>query len=543
MTKRAHRYASVTTATRTRREGAPTTRRLAGAAVLALGLAMVGCSDDAVGTYRIAPASPHSPTTGGASPTVGAAPASECIDPSGFGGRGCFKCAPTTSDELLAACTPSLFETFENQQRIAGFDPATPKPPRGESGPALAPYDPGTTSPDPEPAPPAPACPIDTVHNPVMVLGATGFPMETVAKAMGDDATMFYLEKGSCDAVAGMVLNEPRLSGDVVYYGADGSKNRCALQESHPADLTISALFAQSCANQSGLAEPVALPSGVEELLGPVSPVMFATPATSKERAISAEAAYKIYGFGGDSGVAPWNDEQYVFRRRSSSGNQQTVALTLGIPADELRGRDSNGSSNMLKALLTTGAPQHTIGISSSEIVDTNRDVMKTLAYKHYNQPVAFYPDSDAAKLDRRNVRDGHYFMWIPLHVLVRTNGGDPAAAANATLDPDGSKKAARDAAVKRLAYVMVNRQQAPVGSVDLFGALKRNGTVPQCAMRVRRSKEGAPLESFTPPVSCDCAFEAAVPGATRPECTPCKDSSECTTTAGKATCSFGFCE
>ena len=69
----------------------------------------------------------------------------------------------------------------------------------------------------------------------------------------------------------------------------------------------------------------------------------------------------------------------------------------------------------MLKALLASDAPGRTLGISSSEIVDTNRDVMKTLAYKHYEQPVAFYPDSDAASLDRRNVRDGHYFPWMPL--------------------------------------------------------------------------------------------------------------------------------
>ena len=166
---------------------------------------------------------------------------------------------------------------------------------------------------------------------------------------------------------------------------------------------------------------------------------------------------------------------------------------------------------------------------------------MKSLAYKHYNQPVAFYPDSDPATLDRRNVRDGHYFMWMPLHVLARTSGGDPVAVHNATLDPDGSRKADRDASVKRLVFVMVNRQAAPVRSVDLFGALKRTGTVPQCAMRVSRSKEGAPLQRYTPTVSCDCAFEAALPGTTRADCTPCKDSSECS--GSKSTCSFGFCE
>jgi hypothetical protein len=211
------------------------------------------------------------------------------------------------------------------------------------------------------------------------------------------------------------------------------------------------------------------------------------------------------------------------------------------LPLDELRGRDSDGSTNMLQAILTTPMPSVTIGFSSSEIVDTNRDVMKTLAYQHYGQPVAFYPDSDPAALDRRNVRDGHYFMWMPLHALARTSAGDPVSVANPALDPTGSKKAARDAAVKRLVYVMVNREQAPLPAVDLFGALKRTGDVPQCAMHVQRAREGAELSPYTPSVACDCAFEAARPGITRPDCTPCRDSSQCS--AAKPTCSFGFCE
>ena len=522
---RSHLGARITTASRI-------------AAALALTAAAAGCSSSAEGSGYNRYYEPQNAAVG-VPPTVG--PQSNCIDPAGFGGRGCFRCTPTTSDELLAACTPSLFESFDNQQRITGFDPANPKPALVEQGPTPPPFETASSPTEPDPgAPPAPACPIDSVPNPVMVLGATGFPMETIAKSMGTQATIFYGEKSSCEGVAAMVLNQ-RMSGEVVYYDANGTRTRCALAQEHPADLTLSALFAPSCANQAGLAEPVALPPQVEDLLGPINPVMFAAPATSKERAISAEAAYKVFGFGGLSGVAPWTDEQYVFRRRAGSGNQLTVALSLGIPTGELRGRDSNGSSNMLKALLTSGAPQQTIGISSSEIVDTNRDVMKTLAYKHYKQPVAFYPDSDAATLDRRNVRDGHYFMWMPLHVMVRTSGGEPVAVPNAALDPDGRRKAARDASVKLLSFVMINRQQAPVRSVDIFGALKRSGTVPQCAMKVSRAKEGAPLVPFTPPVSCDCAFEAATPGNTRPDCSPCRDASECS--SGKPTCSFGYCE
>ncbi len=502
-------------------------------------LVATGCSSRLEGTSYGGYHGPY-PATSDPDRATPANPTTGCVDPSGFRGRGCFRCAPSNSTELLWACTASHYETFDNTLRIANFDPANPRPALVQQGATPPPFEaPTETEPDPN-APAAPACALASAPNPVMILGATGFPMETIAKAMGTQATLFYLEKSSCEGVAAMILNQ-RLSGQVLTYDANGVASRCLLSEEHPADLTLSALFAQSCANQAGLAEPVALPAQTDDLLGPINPVMFAVPATSKERAISAPAAYKIYGFGDLSGVAPWTDEQYVFRRRAGSGNQLTVALTLGLPVGELRGRDSNGSSNMLKALLASDAPDRTIGISSSEIVDTNRDVMKTLAYQHYDQPVAFYPDSDPGSLDRRNVRDGHYFPWMPLHVLVRTNGGDPVAAANAVLDPDGTRRTLRDATVKLLSFVMVNRQQAPVRSVDLFGALKRTGNVPQCAMKVTRAKEGAPLVSFTPPVSCDCAFEAATPGNTRSDCTPCRDASECT--SGKPTCSFGYCE
>lgn len=472
-----------------------------------------------------------------------------CIDPTGFGGRGCFRCTPTTNDELLNACTNATFEPFDNRARIADFDPNNPRPPLVDGGATPPPFDAGApASPsDAGPAPTAPPCDLN-LPNPVMVLGATGFPMETIAKAMASaapnaSATMFYLEKGSCVGVEGMLLNNTKLQGEVVYFDSNdnGSAKKCTLQEKHPADISLSALFAESCAGQNGLPANVQLPADVEDLLGPVNPVMFATPATSVERVISAEAAYKVYGFGFASGVTPWTDENYIFRRTASSGNQQSTARTLGLPVDALRGRDSSGSSNMKKALQASDSPNKTIGISSSEIVDVSRDVMKSLAYQHYNQHAGFYPDSDPGAFDRRNVRDGHYFMWIPLHVLVRTNAGDPVAAPNTVLDPNGSKKADRDKAVKSLAFVMVNRQEPPVKSVDLFGALKKVGNVPQCAMRVSRAKEGAVLQPFKPSARCDCAFEAASPGVTLPECKACSDSTTCP--ADRPTCSFGYCE
>src|SRR4051794_26213390 len=87
-------------------------------AVAALGLT-AGCDGWSEGTGR-APYNGYQPST----PSVGAppsTPASECIDPTGFGGKGCFRCAPTTNAELLSACTMSHFETFDNAARITGF--------------------------------------------------------------------------------------------------------------------------------------------------------------------------------------------------------------------------------------------------------------------------------------------------------------------------------------------------------------------------------------------------------------------------------------
>jgi hypothetical protein len=472
-----------------------------------------------------------------------------CIDPAGFGGRGCFRCAPTNNDELLRACTPSTFEPFDNAARITGFNPADPTPDTSDAGPA-------TPGPFPPPAAGEAGTSLgncDAVGspaflgrpNPIMVLGATGFPMDTVAKAMGSAATIFYLEKASCVGIANALQNNTKLgdpgSVDVLAYdGVSGAATKCTLTEAFSADVNLSALFAESCANTSGLGENPSLPGDVLDFLGPVNPVMLATPFTSTEKVISAEAAYKVYGFP-NSGVAPWEDENFIFRRTNTSANQQTIARTLGLPVGELRGRDSSGSSNMKNALQTSAEPNKTIGISSSEIVDVNRDVMKALAYQHFNQPVGFYPDSAPGATDRRNVRDGHYFLWIPLHVLAKTVAGDPVAATGNTSLDAITPKAERDAAVKRLVLVMTSRQEPVVKSVDYFGALKRVGNVPQCAMKVTRAKEGAPLTPLTPSAKCGCAYEAAFPGTTPAECQACADSTTCS--ASRPTCSFGFCE
>ena len=510
----------------------------------AMGAGAVGVGCSALlgfGDYAVDPALNEGGAGEGGSAEGGGGPFDDggCIDPTGFGGKGCFRCTPTSNAELLSACTKSTFETFDNLARIAGYDPTKPRPALVDAGPAYESFDAGAATPtDPDAsAPPLDPCPIaaaspPTKPNPIYVLGATGFPLDVVQRAMGTAATIFYYEKGSCDGVDALVTGNTNLpSGKkVTYYDeTTGVPKECTLQEDHPADIGTSALFAETCPGKT-------LPPDVQDLLGPVNPVGLAVPATSDERVISGEAAYRVYGVV-PSGVTPWDSEEFIFRRRPSSGNQTTMALTLGIANEAMRGRDSNGSSNMLKALQRSTSPKKTIGMSSSEIVDVNRASMKWLAYQHFGQPVGFYPDSSATTFDRRNVRDGHYFIWIPLHVFVRVAAGDIVGAPG---QPGPTRSAT---AVKTLAQVMTSRIVPPNPSVDLLSALGKLGNIPQCAMRVTRTKEGAQLTPFEPSLSCECAYEAAVPNGNPPsECVRCTTAPDCKNPQ-RPSCSFGFCE
>lgn len=462
-----------------------------------------------------------------------------CIDPAGFGGRGCYRCNPETLEQILTACTTSTFEPFDNGARIDGFDPSAPLPEYVDAGATPPPFDAGSTptpvsdAGDDSGTPPdtTPSCPTPGATA-VFISGSTGFPMNVIQQAMGSKAAIYYEETNSCKGIGGIVSTKKIVAGTKVnmFNPADGTASTCKLDADFAIDLGTTSLFAGSC---SDVISP--LPAGIIDELGPVNPVGFATPsAENQQRVISGEAAYRVYGVV-PSGVAPWDDENYIFRRTKSSGNQTAVALTLGLPVDGLRGTDSNGSSNMRKAIVASTEPEKTVGISSSDIIDISRDQLKWLAYQHYGQSVGFYPDSSPNSFDRKNVRDGHYFIWLSLHVFANSGASGLGAPAN-----DGLGRPAD--LVGEVAYVMTNRIVPPVSAVNLFTALGKLGNVPQCAMKVTRKSDGAPLTPYTPPASCGCAYEAAVPnGVPSPECKRCSDTSECG--GDRPTCSFGFCE
>jgi hypothetical protein len=195
-------------------------------------------------------------------------------------------------------------------------------------------------------------------------------------------------------------------------------------------------------------------------------------------------------------------------------------------------------------ALESTKDPDRTVGISSSEVVDTNDGGVRALAYKHFGQPVGFYPDHDLAKRDRRNVRDGHYYLWLKLRILTRTNGPFPTAYPKPPHDPDGSRQRSRDLAVNLLLDLLSN-EPPKAYAADLFAALKSVGNVPLCAMRVRRAgdEDGTPLEPSSPSRPCHCAFESAPPGTTPRGCVPCATDDDCAAVGEGKACNYYFCE
>jgi hypothetical protein len=469
----------------------------------------------------------------------GGGPDSGCLDPTGFGGKGCYRCEPQTPEQLLSACTSAAFEPFDNAARIPNFDPERPLP-------TLPLIDAG--SPDSSVASDSggpvndrslPLCTFAEGRNPVLVVGSTGYPYDVISRAMGGEATIYFREVSSCAAIDSVVSNGTKFVGAVKYFSPeDGKAKECFVpgDSAHPADLAPSALFPETCKTK--------LPNDVSDFLGPANPVVFVAPkisSTPKQSAISAEAAYRVYGFAGaQEPVEPWLDASYIFRRTASSGNQNAIAQTLGLPADRFRGTDSGGSSKMKIAIESSTNPSATIGISSSEIVDTleGRSSLRTMAYQHFGQPVAFFPDSNLTAYDKNNVRDGHYYIWISLHVYARTTQGGDIVGASQNNELPGRN----DAAVKNLVLAMTNRKEYPNPIADVFSAQKIAGLVPQCAMRVTRDKEGGPLRPFKPGLSCECAFDLANPsGAVRPECKACTDNASCS--EDRPRCSFGYCE
>jgi hypothetical protein len=356
-----------------------------------------------------------------------------------------------------------------------------------------------------------------------------------IAQALQNSTTPFvvvYKSSASCAGVSAML--DPannHMTGNATYWNPDPTISptsaqfqlTCALDPAGVnADVGFSDVFPATCQDL-----PMGLDIvGLHDFRGPNQVMNFVVPQNSSEHAISAEAAYLVYGFDAMSPfvVGPWTDPHGILQRTSTSGTQAMIAATIGLPRDRWIGVPNSGSSGLRDALLVRGmmgtmVANQSIGILASDVADPYRDRLRILAYRDLGQNCAFTPDSSESSKDKRNVRDGHYPIFGPLHMIARANAG-----------------AATNGNVQRLINVIdgVETLHDTSGTpLDIIVTYAQRGLVPQCAMHVTRNSDGGEITPATPTQSCDCYFEEGATMLSPPNgCTPCMTSSQCPSSA-----------
>jgi ABC-type phosphate transport system substrate-binding protein len=377
----------------------------------------------------------------------------------------------------------------------------------------------------------AQAADCSTLTNPVYVTGSSAVkPFLAKVAAKLNQATpaitVVYKSAGSCDGVGNMSAAATDATSKVTGTGAiifdnDGKDiaGGCDLPiAGATVDIGVSDVYASTCQ------KTVAVDVG--DFHGPNQTMTFVVHPDATIQSISAEAAYLVYGFGAASHpVAPWNDATEIFLRSAASGTQGMIGTAIKVPpAKWLPTAGSKaGSGDVRDAVYNSKAAnkeQNAIGILAADVADAARDKVKVLAYQHYDQTCGYLPDSSATKFDKLNTRDGHYYIWGPLHMYARKTGANPSSTYARTI-------------------IEVLQGKTDLDGLDLIQTEAKSGVVPDCAMMVSRDEEVGALSSYQPDKMCGCKYENEANGSTT--CTACDASSDCPSSA--PACNYGFCE
>lgn len=349
--------------------------------------------------------------------------------------------------------------------------------------------------------------------------------------------TLIYQAQSSCIGFDAIALDK-RINGEAMYMEFDPMTDQpveksCILPTDQSVDVGTCDVYAGTC-------NPMDSGKGYTDYGdGPIQSMIFAVPKASNQEVISRKAAYFVYGFGDDSGVAPWTDDQAIFSRDNKSGTKRMIAAGIDVPYAKWKGVELDSSGKMRNALISAGKAGTPAELTNSTIgiLDVINHIpaekeLRILAFQDDAQTCGFQPDDSESQLDKRNVRDGHYVLWGPLHFYVKPNNqGVP-------INPDATQ------VVNYLtgAEPLPNEVEFAIIAV---GAQAAGRLIPKCAMRVTRAAEMDLLLPFYSKNPCGCFFERmARPNqadtSPPPGCQPCSMQSECA--EGKI-CSFGYCE
>jgi ABC-type phosphate transport system substrate-binding protein len=374
---------------------------------------------------------------------------------------------------------------------------------------------------------------VDESH-PVYVTGSSALKpfLAKVAgklKALPTPITVVYQSQGSCAGVASMEAAGGTISGTTpVTWDSTGKATAtgCDLDlAGNAVDIGASDVYANTCGKT--------VFTDVKDFHGPIQIMTFSVPKDSGATAITAEAAYLVYGFGAASNVvAPWSDSTVIFQRNGGSGTQNMIATAINVPAAKWQpAANANASSDLIYAALTKaqtdGKAAAAIGILSTDYADLHRDTVKVLAYQHYDQACGYLPDSSGTSFDKVNVRDGHYMIWGPLHLYTHTAAGGQSA------NPD--------------VQTVLDLLSLVSDDGTMIQTEAKAGVVPDCAMHVSRTAEIGPLASYEPAHGCECKYLFEATGKVPADCKTCTDATkaaDCKVAGSRGTaCNFGYCE
>ncbi|MCK6586875.1 MAG: hypothetical protein L6Q76_04745, partial [Polyangiaceae bacterium] len=344
-----------------------------------------------------------------------------------------------------------------------------------------------------------------------------------------EPVVIIYQRLSSCEGFEKIAYNKT-ITGTASYFvnpadGDDSGERPCELAESgNPVDIGTCDVFAGTCTT-SVLGNDFA-----DYGAGPIQAMTFIAPLTSEQKVLSREAAYLIFGFGADSEVAPFTDEARILQRDNKSGTKRMIAPAIDVPYDLWKGQVLGSTSVMKQAIKAANAEggsaaNATIGILDVTNDSDSTDYLKILAFQGENQTCGFWPDSELGKEDKKNVRDGHYVIWGPLHFYVKASNKNPINPL--ATDVVNYLTGFRPLPNEKFAFTMV--------SLQATGSL-----IPRCAMNVDRTTELGDLKPYKTDYPCGCFFDKVVTGEAK-GCKPCASDAECD--PASEVCSFDFCE
>jgi hypothetical protein len=371
---------------------------------------------------------------------------------------------------------------------------------------------------------------VPNTSTPVYIVGssAIGPVISKLSGALATQATnpvtVFYGPVGSCAGLQTVVPGAVAIASPAgktnyfKYFDNTGMAQTCdvATTDAILANVVVSDVYAESC-NIAGFSPNGLAAYGITDHPGPVQAMTIAAPYNSAASSISAEAAYLVFGFGGKSNVvSPWIDSMHMFQRGASSGTQTMIGVAINVPANRWFGTFVSGTAGMITALTNANVAldNKAIGVLGAVDIDplrraagTGTPAVKALAYRHYGQNCGYLPDSSPQSFDKRNVRDGHYAIWGPVHVLQLST----------------SNSAAQD-----VIGLIAGTQS--LSTLDVIQIEAGSGLIPQCAMRVVRSTEVGLMTPNTPQTPCGCYYEySASPTQTvSSSCKTCSSPSDC---------------